>query len=574
VLISIEFDKNRPPVALSDRLAAVGVDLLATGRRAYVERAWADAHDALAQAAALAPLDVNDTERLAWAGLLAGRDDASFQSFERLYDLRLEAGENRRAARTAIWVGLRLMSMGQIGHATGWLARARRLVEAEGLECVECGYLQLPIAFQSGVAGDHDATYAAAAGAADIGDRYKDADLSAFGRTLAGRARILQGRLPDGLPLIDEAMVAATAGVLSPHVTGLIYCFAIAACQQSHALDRAREWTAALSAWCDAQPQLVPFSGACLVHRSEIMVLGGAWTDAIGEARRAATRLSPSRGSELGLAYYQEGEVHRLRGEHAEAEQAYALAREHGRDPHPGQALLRVAQGRVDLAVAATRRVLSATGDPLRRTRFLPAHVEIMLAASDVNEARLAAGELGDLAARFDMDVLAAMAAHAKGAVALADADADARVALDALRFAQDVWQRIGAPYLGARIRVLIARAFQMLGDEEGAALELETARKVFVQLGASPDVAATNALLASLTNAAGGAAPEAHGLSRRELEVLRLVAAGKTNKVIAAELFLSEKTVDRHVSNIFVKIDVSSRAAATAWAFKHGLAG
>jgi DNA-binding NarL/FixJ family response regulator len=549
----------------------VRVDALATGRRAYAERAWADAHDALTHAAAVAPLDAEDTERLAWSALLAGRDDASFHSFEQLYNLRLDAGEKLRAARIAIWVGLRLMSIGQIGHATGWLARARRLVEAEGLECVECGYLQLPVAFQSGAAGDHDATYAAAAGAADIGDRYRDADLSAFGRTLAGRARILQGRLPDGLPLIDEAMVAATAGTLSPHVTGLIYCFAIAACQQSHALDRAREWTTALSAWCDAQPQLVPFSGACLVHRAELMLLGGAWADAIDEARRAATKLSPSRGTELGLAYYQEGEVHRLRGEHGEAEQAYALAREHGRDPHPGQALLRLAQGRLDLAAAATRRALSATRDPLRRTRFLPAHVEIMLAASDVTEARQAADELAELAVRFDMEALSAMAAHAKGAVALADADA--RAALDALRFAQDVWQRVGAPYLVARIRVLVARAYQMLGDDEGAALELEAARKVFVQLGASPDVAAADAMLASPARPADRPR-DAHGLSPRELEVLRLVALGKTNKAIAGELFLSEKTVDRHVSNIFAKIDVASRAAATAWAFKHGVAG
>jgi DNA-binding CsgD family transcriptional regulator len=555
-----------------DTLHSVGLDLLRSGRRAYGQRAWADARDALTQASAAAPLDADDVERLAMAALLSGRDDSATAAFERLYDLRIEAGDTLRAARTAIWLGLRLMAIGQIGHATGWLARGQRLVDAAEIDCAECGYLQLPVSFKAAVAGDHESAHAAASRATEIGDRHHDADLSAFGRALAGRALIVQGRVPEGLPLLDEAMVAAAGGALSPQVTGLIYCFAISACQQSHALDRAREWTSALSGWCEAQPQLVLFTGACLVHRSEILLLGGSWQEAIDEARRAAARMSAARGNEFGLACYQEGEIYRLRGEFAEAEQAYTLAREHGRDPHPGLALLRVSQGRVDLAAAATTRVLSVTRDPLQRSRFLPAHVEIMLASGDLEEARRGAAELGLLAERFGMDVLGAMAAHAKGAVALAGGDA--RAALDDLRFAQDVWQRVGAPYLGARIRVLVARAFQALGDRDGAALELEAARKVFVQLGAAPDAAATDALIAASAHVAPSSRVETHGLTARELEVLRLVASGKTNKAIARELFLSEKTVDRHVSNIFVKIDVPSRAAATAWAFKHGIAG
>jgi DNA-binding CsgD family transcriptional regulator len=366
-------------------------------------------------------------------------------------------------------------------------------------------------------------------------------------------------------------MVAATSGELSPVVTGLVYCDAISSCQQSYALDRAREWTAALDTWCLAQPQLVPFAGACLIHRSEIMQLGGAWPEAIEEARRASSRLSQSRPADAGRAFYQEGELHRLRGELTEAEHAYAMASERGRDPHPGLALLRVAQGRVDLAAAASRRALSATSDPLQRTRFLPAHVEIMLAASDLAEARQAAAELSALAEGFGMEVLGAMSQHAKGAVTLAEGDA--RGAIDPLRRAQEVWQRVGAPYLSARIRLLMARAFQALGDVDGTLLELDAARKIFVQLGAVPDVVATEAM-ANPARAGAASTVDAHGLSARELEVLRLVAAGKTNKVIASELFLSEKTVDRHVSNIFVKLDVPSRAAATAWAYQHHLVG
>jgi DNA-binding NarL/FixJ family response regulator len=357
-----------------------------------------------------------------------------------------------------------------------------------------------------------------------------------------------------------------------PVVTGLVYCEAISACQRSYALDRAREWTAGLSAWCDAQPQLVPFAGACLVHRSEIMQFVGAWSEAFEEAHRVLTRFGRSRADAAGSACYQQGEIHRLRGELAEAERAYTLASESGRDPHPGLALLRVAQGRIDLAVAATRRVMSVTTDPLQRTRFLPAHVEILLAASAIGEAREAAEELGALADRFGMDVLRAMAQHAKGAVALAEGDA--RGAVQALRSAQEVWQRVGAPYLSARIRLLLARAFRALGDEDGAALELDAASKVFVQLGAAPDLRAAAAMAAPATTTTAGSATDTHGLSGRELEVLRLVASGKTNKTIAGELFLSEKTVDRHVSNIFGKLNVSSRAAATAWAYQHRLVG
>lgn len=539
------------------------------GRHAYARRAWAEAFDAFSEATAAGPLDADDTERLAWSAMLNGRVDASFEAFERLYEIRLAAGEELRAARAAFWLGMRLMSLGQAARGGGWLARAQRLVEGVP-DCVECGYLRLPLAFRLAAAGDHAAARAAAVEAIEIGDRHHDRDLGALARALAGRASIRQGRLSEGLPMLDEAMIAVSSRDASPVVTGLVYCEAIAACQQSYALDRAREWTAGLSAWCDAQPQLVPFAGACLVHRSEIMQFAGAWSEAFEEARQVLTRFRQT-GGDAGRAFYQQGEIHRLRGELPEAEHDYTQASEHGRDPHPGLALLRVAQGRVDLATAATRRVVSVTTDPLERTRFLPAHVEILLAASEIDEARQAADELASLADRFGMDVLAAMAQHAKGAVALAQGDA--RGAIDALRRGQDVWERVGAPYLGARIRLLVARAFAALGDQDGAALELDAARKVFSQLGAAPDVRAADQM-ATHPTAAATRATNTHGLSARELEVLRLVASGKTNKAIAGELFLSEKTVDRHVSNILGKLNVSSRAAATAWAYQHHVIG
>jgi DNA-binding CsgD family transcriptional regulator len=542
------------------------------GRSAYQRRAWGDAFEALSAAHAKEPLDADDVERLAWAAVLSGHDQASLQAFERLHDLRLGADDAPRAARAALWLGLRLMSFGEPARGSGWLARAQRLADQGPPDSVERGYVLLPVVFRASAAGDHEAGRAAAAQAAKIGERHRDSDLIALARSFEGRALMRQGRLVEGLPLLDEAMLAVTSGQLSPLVTGLIYCGAIAACQQSYAHDRAREWTAALHGWCEAQPQMATFAGACLVHRSEIMQLGGAWPQALEEARRAATHLTRTNDVEAGNAFYQEGELHRLAGQLAEAEQAYTRASERARDPQPGFALLRMAQGRLDVAEAAMRRVLAATSDPLKRTRYLPAHVEIMLASGDLEEARRASEELAALAEQFGMELLGAAAEHARGAVALTAGDA--RGAIEPLRRAQEIWLRAGAPYLAARARLLVGKACQALGDRDGALLERDGARKVFVQLGAAPDVAAADALAAP---AGPGTAPEAadtHGLSARELEVLRLVAAGKTNKEIARQLFVSERTVDRHVSNIFVKLEVPTRAAATAWAYRSGLMG
>lgn len=541
------------------------------GRRAYERRAWGEAFDALSRASSEGPLDADDVEKLAFAAGLSGHELAAVDAFERLHQLRLDAAQALGAARAAFWAAMRLSSLGEAARASGWLARAQRLVEREGVDCVERGYLRLPQVLRLTAAGDETAARAAASEAAEIGERHGDSDLRALARCFEGRALIWQGRLSEGLPLLDEAMIDATTGELSPLVTGLVYCTGIAICQQSYALDRAREWTAALSRWCQDQPQLVPFAGACLIHRSEIMQLGGAWPEALDEARHASLRLAGTKHLDRANAHYQEGELLRLRGDLAEAERAYAIASELGRDPQPGMALLRLAQGRVDVAAAAIRRVLLATRNPLQRTRFLPAYVQIMLAASELTEARRAADELGAHAQSFGMELLGAVAQHAHGAVTLAEGDA--RVAIDSLREAQEAWQRARAPYVSARIRLLLAKAFRALGDQEGAALELEGAKKVFLELGAVPDVAEVEAMLRP--SAAGTSSrPGAHGLSARELEVLLLVASGKTNKLIARELFVSEKTIDRHVSNIFAKLGVSSRAAATAWAYRQGLLG
>jgi DNA-binding CsgD family transcriptional regulator len=540
-------------------------DELERGREFYAGRAWIDAYTSLSQADGATPLGAEDLELLATSAYMLGRADDCLRDLERAYQVHLDAGEALRAVRCAFWVGITLALRGEMGRATGWLGRAQRLVEREAEDCVEQGYLLVPVMLRHEAVGNWEAAYATAADAVEIGERFGDADLLALTVHEQGCALIQQGRVEEGLGLLDEAMVAVTAGELSPIVTGIVYCSVIAGCQEVYALRRAQEWTAALARWCEDQPDMVAFSGRCLVHRAEIMELHGAWREALEEARRARERCEQGNNlSAAAQAYYRQGELHRLQGKFSAAEEAYRDASRYGCEPQPGMALLRLAQGKDDAAAAAIQRAVGETTDPLKRTRLLPAYVEIMLAVGDVEEARSACWELQEISARYDSAMLAAMVAHARGAVDLAEGDP--RAALRALRRAWQVWQELDVPYEVARVRVLLGLACRALGDDDSAALELEAARDVFGQLGAAPDLAR----LESLTRSA--ASDHAHGLTARELEVLRFVAAGATNKAIATDLVLSERTVDRHVSNIFTKVGVTSRAAATAFAYKHEL--
>jgi ATP/maltotriose-dependent transcriptional regulator MalT len=535
----------------------------ARGREAFGRRAWADALAELSAADREAPLEPEDLERLATAAYLAGNDDASAGAWERAHHELLRRGEVLPAARCAGWLVFVLMTGGEFARAGGWLARARRLVDDEG-DCAEQGHLLVPEAFQHAYAGDWPSAYAIAGQAAAIGDRFADVELVTLARNVQGRALIAQGKTVEGMTLLDEIMVAVMADEVSEIVAGSVYCSVIEACQEVFDLRRAQQWTAALTHWCDSQPDLVPFSGHCLVHRAEIMQLHGAWPDALDAAQQARERLLQRPQPAVGAAFYQQAELHRLRGEFAQAEAAYQQASRWGREPQPGLARLRLVQGQVDAAAAAIRRVVDAAQDRVARSRLLPAHVEIMLAAGDIDAARATADELSEIADDLDAPLLRALAAQAQGAVLLLEGDA--RAALAALRPAWTAWQELEVPYEAARARVLIGLACRQLGDEDSAEMELDAAHWIFGRLGAGPDVAHAQSLSGK------AAATPASGLTARELEVLRLVATGKTNRVIAADLFVSEKTVARHVSNIFTKLGLSSRAAATAYAYEHDL--
>jgi ATP/maltotriose-dependent transcriptional regulator MalT len=532
-------------------------------RAAHRRQAWADAYTRFGAVDEVEPLDPADLELAAEAADLSGRSDDAIRLLRRAYQAYADAGAVGPALRCAYWLGKTLSWGGEFAQAGAWLARARRLAETNP-DCPERAYLLLYEAEQllrAGASAELVPTAQALVTAAVPGT---DPDLAAAAQMASGWALISTGRVEPGLGHLDEAMVAVTGGDLSARATGMIYCVVIGICQTLHELPRAREWSDALSDWCAAQPEFTgAYRGLCRVHRVVLLRLSGGWPTALSEARLACTQLTGGYGEVVaGAAFYELAELHRLRGEFAEAEAAYRDALRYGGEIQPGMALLWLAQGRTDAAAAAVRRALTEGTDLAQRAPLLPAAAEVLAAAGDLAGAAQAAAELAAVAEELGTRALVAMSGQATGTVHLAEGSAEK--ALPALRAACRQWHELDVPYEAARTRVLIAQACRTLGDRESADLELATARQVFAELGAATDLSTVDGLVRSGVDTAG--------LSPRELEVVRLVAAGRSNQAIAAELVLSEKTVARHLSNIFGKLGVTSRTAAAAYAYEHGL--
>lgn len=536
---------------------------LEQGIEAYRQQAWAEAYTHLMSADKETGLDAGVLELLAKAAYLIGKESECIEILSRAHQSFLDRDQTEDAADAAFWTGMILLNQGDNAQGSGWIARAGRLLK-DRQDSVERGFLLVPEALQHLRKGDAETSHKLFKEAAEIGNRFSNPDLTVLGQLGRGQSLIHLDKIDEGTTLLDEAMIAVVSDEVSPIVAGIVYCAVIDTCQKIYDLRRAQEWTVALSRWCDSQPDLVPYRGQCLVRRAEIMQLHGEWPDAMNEVKRACEISELSRPLATGEAFYRQGELYRLQGEFSNAEEAYREASKSGKKPQPGLALLRLAQGQVDTAKAAIRREEEEKQDRMARSKILPAYVEIMLAADEITAARSAADELSGIAAGLHAPFLQAIADLTQGSVLLADGEP--RAALENLRRAWSQLNKIEASYESARARVLIGQAYRALGDTDTAEMELDAARWMFQELGAAPEMARVDSLMQNTPS------ENTHGLTPRELEVLRLLATGKTNKTIASELFISERTVDRHVSNILAKLDVSSRAAATAYAYEHGL--
>ncbi|MDP9885253.1 DNA-binding CsgD family transcriptional regulator [Sinomonas atrocyanea] len=560
----------------TDRLPA-SARPLDDGRRLYGAGAWKRALEAFELADSVAALPGPDLMLAGFSAYLLGFEERSIGLFGRAFRRFLDAHDDAAAARAAFWLAFAHDSRGDRGRAEAWGRRLAAVVQ-EGSLTAERALLLSGLGHRALASPDPAETHRALGLSREailIAHGARDTDTEVFSRLSAGWALLRLGDAAAGLGEFDEAMATVTAGeVTIPIVNGVAYCSVISASLRAKDLSRAREWTAAATDWCERNRELVPFRGQCLVHRSEVKMLDGDWAGALEEAARAAQRLLPA---DAGLASYQMGELHRLGGRFADAEAAYRRANAAGRRPEPGLMLLRLAQGRVDAAAVSARRLDAELTRRSEREEFLPAYVEVMAAADDAAAALAGARELAELAERAEPEgagragVLRAQALAAEGTACCAAGDA-AR-AVRRLRDASLAWHGLGMPYPEARTRATLGRCYAALGDHEAAALEVEAARAAFERLGAAPDLAALPAGTADPAGArAGHAASSAARLTDREAEIVRLVAAGLTNRAIAKELVLSEKTVARHLANIYAKLRIASRAAATAYAYNHGL--
>ena len=556
--------------------SAIRADDLASVQDALARHAWSLAYDlAVAGSHEVRRAERGSTEddlfagdwldRLAEAAWWVGRLDECIAARERAYACYDRAGAGLQAGRCAAWLYHHWTFKGKRAIASGWLGRARRSLNSQR-GSADYSYLLLYEAEVAHGAGDLAGSTALVEQAMDLGQLLRVPDLEAQALQAFGRLLIDEGRPAEGLARLDEAMLFAIEGRLSPFVTGRVYCSLVSACHDLGDIRRANEWIEAVGSWADTHPFTV-FPGLCRLHRADLMQWRGDWQAAEAEARQACSELRDLFVPNAAAAYAEVGEICRRRGDLDAAEEAFARAEALDARPAAGLALLRLTQGRAEAASAVISSAIEeTTWNRLARGWLLPVEAQVAVAMSDLGRALTAAEELTETARLFESPVLHAAAASATGRVELASRDPSASTSL---RAAVRRWLELDVPYEAATARVLLARACRAAGDEEGAQASFAAAESVFTRLGATLDLREVTAL-----RAASPRTDLPAGLTDREAEVLRLVAAGHTNKQIGAELCVSSKTISRHLSNIFAKIGVSSRAAATAFVFEHQLLG
>lgn len=545
--------------ALSSRAMDDLTTTLDRARAAHAERRWAQAREAYLEARAAAPLSAEDMAALSDAAWWEGAIDESLLACEEAYRLYLHGDDSRPrpAAMLALDIGFSWYLRGEESMGSGWISRAQRLLEDE-TDCVEHGYLQTMAIDEALGAGDFEAAIGAARAVAAVGARHLDETLCSYALVGEGIALVKQGHVRDGLAALDEAMLPVVAGRVRPTWAGNIYCQLMSVCHELADLRRAQQWTDATARWCEGFTNAVMFLGVCRVHRAQLLQVHGDWTRAEDEIAQVCHHLEAMNVAAVGLALYELGEVRRMRGDLPAAADAYAQAHEHGIEPHPGLALVWVAEGDPAPALDALKACEARTTDPLAKTRLWEAMVQAAIAAGDLATAKSSAGALEESARTYASPGLLAVAAESRGRVCLASGDV--RAAAEALRSACRRWHDVTAPYRVAQTRLALAEALQRDGDERGASLERDAAAAALAKLGVTGPVPT------------GRPAALPDGMTRREAEVLTLVAQGLTNREVAGALVVSERTVARHLANLYRKIGVTTRTAAANYAHRHGL--
>lgn len=528
-------------------------ELLLAARTAHVRRDWRAAYEAFALVAEDTSLGVDDLEAMASAAWRLGRGKESLRVAERVFT-QLARTDPPSAAMKAVDVALAWLTRGDVNIGQGWMNRARRLLDGEPVGPTH-GYLAYLDAVVAVMNRDTALIGPRVTELRKLCAQVDSPALAALCHVAEGLEAMLDGRMAEAYGLIDEAMLPVLADEVPLEWAGDIYCIVLHHCHRLADLPRMRAWTQSMERWCNEFAGSATYGGVCDVHRLQVEA-------ATEDLRLLESRLvTASRALEevnswaAGEGYYQLGEVRRRRGDDDGAFAAFGRARMLGVEPQPGEALLRCRSGDGDTAWTDLRVALAGL-NRLDRMSLLRGAVEVALARGDVDEAERHCEELESGAAAFGTPGFRAWAAHARGAVLVRRGEHAS--ALDVLEDALREYRTQQCRYEIAQVYEWMALAHQALGDHETAAADTATADNIYTQLGVEP------------VEPCGATAPG--GLTKREVDILRRIAGGATNKQVAEQICISEKTVGRHLANIYAKLGVSSRTAALAWAHDNNL--